>query len=73
MVEWLINILLQLEVICQFSRRYKQCQIFMEYTGVYTNFDNEWIVLNVMAYTMKNDEKLWRVWQFQSESTHQFW
>ncbi len=30
----------QLELICQFSRHYKQgqCQIFMEYTRVYTHF-----------------------------------
>ncbi len=33
MLEWLIQIILQLEVICQFSRHYKQCQIFMEYTN----------------------------------------
>ncbi len=40
LVEWLIQIVLQLEVICQFSRHYKQCQcqIFMENTCVYTNF-----------------------------------
>ncbi len=75
MVEWLIQIVLQLEVICQFSRHYKQCQcqIFMEYTCVYTHFSlTEWIVLNVMAYMMKMIGKLWRVWQFKRESTHQF-
>ncbi len=40
LVQWLIQIVLQLEVICQFSRHYKpcQCQIFMENTCVYTNF-----------------------------------
>ncbi len=40
MVDWLIQIVLQLEVICQFSRHYKQCQclIFMAYTCVYTIF-----------------------------------
>ncbi len=57
LVKWLIQNVLQLEVICQFSRHYKQCQcqIFMEYTCVYTNFFIiEWIVLNVMVYTMKN-------------------
>ncbi len=38
--EWLNQIVLQLEVICQFSRHYKQCQcqIFMAYTCVYTSF-----------------------------------
>ncbi len=44
MVEGLIQIVLQLEVICQFSRHYKQCQchIFLEYTCVYSThiFDN---------------------------------
>ncbi len=36
MVEWVIQIVLQLEVICQFSRHYKQrqCQIFMGYTRI---------------------------------------
>ncbi len=40
LVKWLIQIVLQLEVICKFSRHYKQCQcqIFMEYTCMYTNF-----------------------------------
>ncbi len=40
LVKWLNQIVLQLEVICQFSRHYKQCQcqIFMEYTCVYTDF-----------------------------------
>ncbi len=38
--KWLIQIVLQLEVICQFSRHYKQyqCQIFREFTCVFTNF-----------------------------------
>ncbi len=40
LVKWLIQIVLQLEFICQFSRHYKQCQcqLFMEYTCMYTNF-----------------------------------
>ncbi len=40
LVKWLIQIVLQLELICQFGRHYKQCQcqIFMEYTCVYTHF-----------------------------------
>ncbi len=55
--KWLIQIVLQLEVICQFSRHYKQCQcqIFMEYTCVHQFLIIERIVLNVMDYTMKND------------------
>ncbi len=40
LVKWLIQIVLQLELICQFSRHYKQCQcqIFLEYTCMYTKF-----------------------------------
>ncbi len=40
LVKWSIQIVLQLEVICQFSRHYKQCQcqIFMENTCLYTHF-----------------------------------
>ncbi len=40
LAKWLNQIVLQLEVIWQFSRHYKQCQcqIFMEYTCVYTSF-----------------------------------
>ncbi len=74
--KWLIQIVLQLEVICQFSRHYKQCQcqIFMEYTCMYTNF---WSLSGSFwmwwLTRWKMIEKLWRVWQFKWESTHLFW
>ncbi len=45
--KWLIQIILQLEVIFQFSRHYKQCQIFMEYTNaispIHTYF-TRWLI-----------------------------
>jgi len=53
MVEWLIHIVLRLEVICQFSRHYKQCQFMRDFMNVHQFLIIEWIVLNVM----ENDEK----------------
>ncbi len=53
MVEWLIQIVLQLEVICQFICHLSD--IYGIYMHVYKLFIIEWIVLNVMAYMLKND------------------
>ncbi len=74
--KWLIQILLHLEVIFQFSRHYKQhqCQKCMEYTCVYTNFS--WLNGSFWMWWLTRwniFEKLWRVWQFKWESTHQLW
>ncbi len=48
--EWLIQIELQLEVICQISRHYKQCQcqIFMEYT---------WLCIQIFHNLMDHFER----------------
>ncbi len=60
LVKWLIQNVLQLEVIYQFSRHYKQCQcqIFMEYTCVYTNFFYNW--MDRFECDGLHDEKLLR-------------
>ncbi len=53
LVRWLIQIVLQLEVICNVTMS------MSDFYGIYMHahqfFIIEWIVLNVMAYTMKND------------------
>ncbi len=54
----LIQIELQLEVICQFCRTLQTMSMsdsYGKYMRVQPILIIEWIVLNVMAYTMKND------------------
>ncbi len=55
MVEWLIQIVLQLEQTLQIMSMSDMYGIYMR---VYTFFIIEWIVLNVMAYMMKNDREV---------------
>ncbi len=58
--EWLIQIELQLEVICQISRHYKQCQcqIFMEYTWLCIQIFHNW--MDHFERDVLDDEKLLR-------------
>ncbi len=72
--KWL-NGWFKLYFICQFSRHYKQCQcqIFMEYTCVYSTpiFENWMDRFECDGLLTRSHmiEKLWRVWPFKCEST----
>ncbi len=61
--KWLIRIVLQLEVICQFSRHYNvNVRYLWNIHACIHIFDNWMDHLNVMHTRWKMIEKLWRVW-----------